>query len=958
MNLVEKKLKARNPHSAFRNYTVLLFVIICTPAFAINFAEDLAQIDDQLKKGEYKEVLRLSDSIIQRAQKVDNWHAKGRALIYSAQASHSLGHAKEMKDFIEKATAVFKAHNDAAGLGRSYYVHSFYYLKNNNAEEMYRLLEIGSGYAAQSTDSELHIRILTGLGLASWNLGKFTESIEHLDQAAKLAQEKNQPHLLAIAYENLAVSCSARGDFQQALDYYRKALSIFEDEKNPHAIAYVYGNMGVTYERMGDIENAMTLYEKSLEIHKRGDYRFGQGIQTENIAEAHHKLGHHDQAIEYSLKALELVRNEGQWIRAQFLENLADRYLSMNNLQQAEFYANQATKELTDKANTRLLLHNYILMARLELQRKSPKETLRWLDQATQLVKDMGNFYDQGICEGLKAQAYEELNQFDQASDSYQQAISLHEKIHSYEFVHNWYAALAQLNIKNGDEAAAIGNFEKSLAAINTASDFIAMDRFRVDLFGESSRIYRSYASYLAQRGKHNEALVILEEGRARDLRLRIAQAQGLKNFSPEQTDLLGQIHHLQKQLSEAEIQPASTSALYTKLQKTAVAYEQIRASDNPRQHQLMEANNNTLFVEYALQEDSLLVFSYQNGKSQFRAVNDAREIQKLADKYLMQISDRSKELDRSLGGQLYKILLEPELKNKNDVNLVIIPDGNLFRLPFSTLITGKNHFLVEDYSITYAPSINLFSRLQQESHSSSNSVLALANSNFGEIKEIKLPALPLASEEAQYVSKYGEASQFVINETEKKIKNTDFTKYEIVHFATHTLIDEERPERSSIILKPGNGEDGFFRATEIYKLRIPSNMIVLSSCRSGSGKAVPGEGLLGLSHAFFSAGARSLVMTYWNVSDKTAKEFSERFYRNLHDTSIAEALRKTQIQMIDKHPADWAAFFVEGDSAQKLQLKRPWNHVLIPILLLIIVSAILVVIYLNRERNRIRTAS
>jgi CHAT domain-containing protein len=958
MNSVQKKFEARNPHSAIRNL-VFLFIIFAIPAFATDFTKDLQQIDDQLKKGEYNKVLQLSGAVIQRAETENNWNAKGRSLIYSAQASHSLGHSKEMKNFIEKAIDVFKAHNDPAGLGRSYYVYSFYYLKNNDAEEMYRLLEIGSRFAEQSTDSELHIRILTGLGVASWNLGRFTESIKHLDEAAKLAKQNNQPHLLALAYENAAVSYSARADFQQALDYYRKALAIFESEKNPHALAYVYGNMGVTYERMGDIENAMTLYEKSLEIHKKGDYRFGQGLQTENIAEAHHKLGHHDQAIEYSLKALALVRNEGQWIRVQFLENLADRYLSINNLQQAEFYADQANKELTDKANTRLLLHNYILMARLELQRKAPTESLRWLDKAILLVKDMGDFYDLGICEGLKAEAFEQLNQVPEASTAYQEAISLHEKIHSYEFVHNWYAALAQLNIKNGDNTAAISNFEKSLAAINSATDFIAMDRFRVDLFGESSRIYRSYASYLAQHGKSKEALIILEEGRARDLRLRIAQAQGVKNMSAEQTDLLGQIHQLQKQLSEAEIQPASTSVLYTKLQKSATAYEQLRNSDAAaRRNQLAQSDDNTLFVEYALQDNSLLVFSYRNGNTQFRVLNDAVKIGSMVEKYLTFVSVRSKPLDRSLGQQLYKTLLEPELQNKNNVNLIIIPDGYLFRLPFSTLINSKDHFLIEDYSITYAPSINLFSRLQNESHSSSKQILSLANSNFNEIKGPKLPPLPLASEEARYVSKYGEDSQVVVDETEKKLKETDLSKYGVVHFATHTLIDEDRPERSSIIFRPGDGEDGFFRATEVYKLRIPANMIVLSSCRSGSGKAVPGEGLLGLSHAFFSAGARSLVMTYWNVSDKTAHEFSGHFYSNLHGKNIAEALRQTQIQMIRNHPADWAAFFVEGDSTQKLQLKRPRTKTVLPILLIIIISTLLVVIYFRRERKHHRGSS
>src|SRR5262245_18443561 len=116
---------------------LFLFIIISIPAFATDFTKDLAEIDNQLKKGQFKEFLRLSESVIQRAEKEDNWNAKGRAMIYIAQALHSLGRDEEMKSIIEKATAVFKAHEDPSGVGRSYYVHSFYYLKTNDAEEMY-----------------------------------------------------------------------------------------------------------------------------------------------------------------------------------------------------------------------------------------------------------------------------------------------------------------------------------------------------------------------------------------------------------------------------------------------------------------------------------------------------------------------------------------------------------------------------------------------------------------------------------------------------------------------------------------------------------------------------------------------------------------------------------------------------------------------------------------------------
>ncbi len=796
--------------------------------------------------------------------------------------------------------------------------------------------------------------------MESW---RFSEAIKRLNEASQLAQQNNEPHLLALAHENLAMNYSARADFPQALENYRKAFAIFEKEKNPHAMAYVYGNMGVTYERMGDIENAMTLYEKSLEIHKKGDYRFGQSIQIDNIAEAHSRLGHHEQAIEFSLKALELVGEEGPWVRIQFLQNLADRYLSMNNVEQAAFYATRAKRELTDQENTRLLLRNNILMARLELRRKAPTESLRWLNEARFLAKDMGNYYDLGICEGLKAQAHEQLKQPVEAASAYTTAISLHEKIYSYELVHNWYVGLAELHAKNGDHDAAVSNFEKSLSAIAAASDLIAMDRFRVDLFRENSRIYRSYASYLAQHGKHEEALRVLEEGRARDLRLRIAQARGMKDTSRKQTDLLGQIHRLQNQLSEGDLQPAAMATINSRLQKSGAEYERLRTSmPGSRHNQTGPGDPDTLYLEYALHENSLLVFSYHNGKTQFRAVKDAGKIGNMAARYLAGLSNRTKQPDRSLGNELFRNLLEPELKNRQGVNLIIVPDGFIHHLPFAALVDSKDRFLAEDYSITYAPSISLLSGIQRDGHSSSDRVLSVANTDFSGIKGIELPSLPLAPKEATDVAKYGDYSQVVIDETERKVRNTDFSAYGIVHFATHTLIDEDRPERSSIVFKPGDGDDGLFRATDIYKLRIPSNMVMLSSCRSGSGKAVPGEGLLGLSHAFFAAGVRSLVMTYWNVSDKTAHEFSGRFYGNLHGLAIAEALRKTQVEMIRSnkwnHPVHWAAFFVAGDSGQKLHIKRPWQKTLTTIIFLVIILSLVVIFRFRHESKGFKTAS
>ncbi|MCI0612317.1 CHAT domain-containing protein [bacterium] len=944
-------------------FNVLFFIIISTQAFATDFSADLKQLDIHLKKGEYKDVLKLASSVAQKAQKEKNWSAQGRALVYCAQASYSMRHPKEMQTFLENAIAIFKAHNDYTGLAKSYYVYSFYYLNSNNVEEMYRLLEIASRYADKTTDNEVHIRILLALGNANWNLGKFSEAILRSSEAARLAKQNHYDHLLALAHEGLAINYLARADFPQALENYRQSLVIFQKENNPHAIAIVYGNMGATYEEMGDFENAMNLFEKSLELHKKSDYRYGQSVQYDNIAEIHNSLGHYDQAMEFSLKSLELLAEEARWFHIHVLQNVAERFLSINNVQQAEFYAAQAQKELTDQQNTPLLLRNRILMARLELQRNVPIESLRWSTEGISMAERIGDYYQFGMCEGLKAQALVRLKQPAEAAGAYLRAIALHEQIYSYEFVSNWYAELAELQAQSGDDKAAISNFENSLSAVAAASDLFTMNRFRVDIFRASSRVYRSYASYLAEHQMYDDAWHILEEGRARDLRLRITQATGIKSLNREQTDLLGQIHKLQDQLSEGDLKSEALPVLYARLQKSGSEYKKLR---NPLPSEKNSTTKifgkpNTLYVEYAVHENSLLVFSSNNGKTQFRRVESTEKVQELTGKYLAALSSSSNTIDRAQGKELYRILLQPEIKNHKEIDLIIIPDGFLYRLPFAALINDEDEFLIEHHCITYAPSMNSLMELQRPGHISSDRILSIANSNFKAIDGLSLPPLPLAPKEAAKVAEHGKNSEILVDESEQRIKAIDFSKFGIVHFATHSLIDETQPQHSSIVLKPTNGEDGFFRATEIYAMRIPSNMVMLSSCRSGSGTAVPGEGLLGLSHAFFSAGARSLVMTYWNVSDQTAQEFSERFYSNLHNHTIADAIRETQVNMIRSkdwnHPVNWAAFFVEGDSGQKIQIKRPWNQTLLPILLLIIVSTFIVAIYFRLNRKKFRTA-
>jgi CHAT domain-containing protein len=144
---------------------------------------------------------------------------------------------------------------------------------------------------------------------------------------------------------------------------------------------------------------------------------------------------------------------------------------------------------------------------------------------------------------------------------------------------------------------------------------------------------------------------------------------------------------------------------------------------------------------------------------------------------------------------------------------------------------------------------------------------------------------------------------------------------YRIIHFAVHGVFEDENWERSGLLLGKDEkaGEDGFFQLRDIFGLKLASDLVVLSACRSGRGSIETGEGLVGLAGAFLSAGSRSVLVSHWSIIDQSTAVFMEYFYASLTaGRSITEALKEAKVKMIKSefsHPFYWAAFVLFGDS-------------------------------------------
>jgi CHAT domain-containing protein len=145
-----------------------------------------------------------------------------------------------------------------------------------------------------------------------------------------------------------------------------------------------------------------------------------------------------------------------------------------------------------------------------------------------------------------------------------------------------------------------------------------------------------------------------------------------------------------------------------------------------------------------------------------------------------------------------------------------------------------------------------------------------------------------------------------------------------VVHLATHGLLDSEHPDLSGLVLslvdESGTPRDGFLRMHEIYNLRLPADLVVLSACQTALGRDIRGEGLFGLTRGFMYAGARRVVASLWQVDDESTAELMKRFYRAMlkERRRPADALRMAQLELSQARrwsaPFYWAGFVLQGE--------------------------------------------
>ena len=313
----------------------------------------------------------------------------------------------------------------------------------------------------------------------------------------------------------------------------------------------------------------------------------------------------------------------------------------------------------------------------------------------------------------------------------------------------------------------------------------------------------------------------------------------------------------------------------------------------------------------------------------------------------------REDERTRARGRQLWRSWFEPLEPRLKDIDqLIVLPSDVFMGLPLEVLVDSTGTWLADRWDISYMPSPALLCRLASDRAVAARPSYAAAllvgdpqcaapdslprvayafdgEDAFGDAAG----TLPNARAEIERIAKGFEDPTILTGmaasrERLRRMADGDeLRRYDVMHFSTHIRADTHDPDLCGILLAPASGRgEAVLTAAEIIRdFHLRAEIVVLSGCSSGLGREVGRGGYLGLGSAFLIAGARSLIVSLWDVEDESTALLMEHFYRNLHAgmsrcAALARARRAVRDYVDDTggtpyaHPVYWAGFMLMGD--------------------------------------------
>ncbi|QKX06991.1 CHAT domain-containing protein [Aquimarina sp. TRL1] len=804
--------------------------------------------------------------------------------------------------------------------------------------------------------------VYANIGLTYQLQGEYSKALDLQEKSLEIKKKVlgKDHHQVAYQYHDIGILLKRMGQYDKALLSFNKTLDILS-EKSEQYVPVISNSIGTLYKEMGEYDKAISYYNKAIHymIKKDGGMKDKPDYATfyNNIGYAYFKKKQIDNAIKNCTKSLDILHkiftDTSHPSYAYTYKNLSKIALQQQNYTLALEYQHKVREIFTSHMNERLIdfieAHNDLALIYLKM--KDFKTASKHFHIALEHNKAVQTT-------SFSPTLYFNPNQLlisleGMADIKYQQYIttknaSLLEESNLYhQQVGDLITDCRQLLTSYKDKIV----FSKRVKSIYTKSILSSLQNPH-----DNSAIHNAF--YISEKSKYNTLRELLSISNAKQfLELPETITSAEEHYKKKYAEYTSKIEKLDSKKKEDSLQIMSLESSLLDITKIQDSLTTVIEKKYPQYHQLkyntttssieeiqQRLDSRTTLLEYFTNDSILYAFTINKKQVYAQQLNISSLKEQIA-QLQHAISNKEHTTYISLAHSLYTQLIAPIKNQLTGDQLIIIPDEYLWHVPFELLLTmvpeSNNQkdfpYLLEEYAISYANAASMLftNSTKKTTPDIKQECLAFSFSDTTSISEnpttIKLATLrdsgddlPGTRKEIKAISNIIGGNYFYGKDANEKNFKKNANTYAILHLALHGEVDNNNPENSRLLFTKNKDsiEDNILYSHELFAMNIPSKLTVLSACNTGTGKIAKGEGVMSLGNAFQYAGTKSLLLSYWEVSDKASPFIMQQFYKNLSSgMNKAKALQKAKLAYLKTsdihsiHPFYWGGFYLVGDS-------------------------------------------
>jgi CHAT domain-containing protein/Flp pilus assembly protein TadD len=893
-----------------------------------------------------RNALSLAEAGVCVARKLRQKNLLGQSLRVKANVISAAGNHKLAVSIYAQAMRFFEQCKDEEGIARTLTASIQPEILLGEYDRAFEAARRAREIFQRLGDERRIYRLENNVGNIYHRQDRFEEALEHYEVAYKQLLAYGNSEELTILLNNMAMCLISMNDFSRALATYTRAKSLLKEHDLPLLHLITDYNIAYLYYLRGDYRRAIEMLRETREASQKIGYDYLIALCYLDLSDIY---------VELNLSSeVQDVAYEGYL----YFSKLGIDY------EAAKTIANQAIA-LGQEGKTRRALELFVKAKALFIKEKN--KVWPWLIdlyqalvlyhegryyESLRLCRQATAFFDKSIlqnkaviCHFLLAQLSMRTANLKEARKECLLALRLLDKVEAPILRYQGHFLMGQIEQLTGNSRDAYGQYQEARAELENLRSSLGRDELKISFMKNKSELYERLVELCLTKESsefsEEQAFQYIELAKSRSLTDLLFQRnhtlpgneQGQSELAQRVRDLREELNWYQQRIELEQLKPEGSSA-----ERIGLLQAQAKEREKTLLRQLREVpgseggilppkgdlslaairdtlHDNATLVEYFfIGERVIAVILTETGLEIVpltmvsRASELLRQLRFQLGKFRINprmaeaFSESLYHVTQTHLKELYDELVQPIRGKLKGSHIVFVPHGILHYLPFHALYDGQE-FLVDAYTISYAPSASVYALCEMAPAMDKGSSLILG---------VPDALAPFIEDEVKSVARILPAPELFVGEAANHdVLRQHASTSRLIHIATHGSFRQDNPMFSGIKLG-----DSYLHVYELYQLRLSAELLTLSGCATGLNVIAAGDELLGLIRGALYAGAKSLLLTLWDVHDRSAAQFMSGFYERFNTTgdkaqSLAGAMK--ELRKSHPHPYYWAPFVIVG---------------------------------------------